>query len=234
MPEILITVRNKIPVLSGDIRSIVTENKDYTVRFSFDEEWGQGEKLVYFVRSSGYLYPPMQTVNNCAEVPEQHDAGLRARLLVGVQQGDIRTSTACEIPILASVVESIDEEAIKPPESFWEEIEEIVKTAVLSAESAKESEESARENAGKAANSAGEAALSAESAGKSAVSASASASSAAVSADRAEQVAVANGYVEFELDNKDGILYLVRTDNIVDEIDFELDENTGELEVIIE
>ena len=61
-----------------------------------------------------------------------------------------------------------------------------------------------------------------------------SAERAEIAADRAEQVAVANGYMEFELDNEDGILYLYRTDNIVDEIDFELDEETGELEVIIE
>ena len=59
------------------------------------------------------------------------------------------------------------------------------------------------------------------------------AESAAQSAERAEQAAVANGYMEFELSNEDGILYLVRTDNIVDDVDFELDENTGELEVII-
>lgn len=48
------------------------------------------------------------------------------------------------------------------------------------------------------------------------------ADSAAQSAERAEQIAVANGYADFYM--KDGRIYLVRTENIADKIDFELKE----------
>lgn len=48
------------------------------------------------------------------------------------------------------------------------------------------------------------------------------ADSAALSAERAEQVAVANGYADFYM--KNGRIYLVRTENIVDKVDFELRE----------
>lgn len=47
-----------------------------------------------------------------------------------------------------------------------------------------------------------------------------SAERAAESADRAEQVAVANGFAQFHMRN--GRIYLTRTTNIVDKVDFEL------------
>lgn len=50
-------------------------------------------------------------------------------------------------------------------------------------------------------------------------------------ADKAEQVATMNGYVDLDI-GEDGHLYLSRTDNIVDSVDFELNEN-GELEVML-
>lgn len=110
-------------------------------------------------------------------------------------------------------------------------------TAYLAAEKAKEEAGTSMSEAKQAqsgAESARDAAdTSAKNAADSERNASQSSESAAQSAERAEQAAVANGYMEFELSNEDGILYLVRTDNIVDDVDFELDENTGELEVII-
>lgn len=51
------------------------------------------------------------------------------------------------------------------------------------------------------------------------------------SADRAEQVAVANGYAAFEIQD-DGCLYLSRTANIADRVDFRLTDS-GNLEVIV-
>ncbi len=112
--------------------------------------------------------------------------------------------------------------------------EQIIAAAAYAADRAEKAASDAYLDAKSAANSKKSAETAAEKSVASSKSAASSASSAAKSADRAEQVAVANGYIEFELDNEDGILYLVRTDNIVDEIDFELNENTGELEVIIE
>lgn len=107
-----------------------------------------------------------------------------------------------------------------------EDAEKLAENSAESAASAQESATAAQESATAATN----AATSAIASANTAISAS---NSAKASADHAEQVAVKNGYVEFELSNEDGILYLYRTDNIVDEIDFILDENTGELEVEI-
>lgn len=54
---------------------------------------------------------------------------------------------------------------------------------------------------------------------------------AAASTDRAEQVATANGYAAMEI-GEDGCLYLIRTDNIVDLVDFSIND-AGELEVVV-
>lgn len=51
-------------------------------------------------------------------------------------------------------------------------------------------------------------------------------------ADRAEQAILANGYAEFAV-GEDGVLRLYRTANLVDKLDFALDEETGRLEAKI-
>lgn len=120
MPEILITVRDKLPVLSGDVKALVTDNSDYTVRFDFDEQWEDGAKTVYFVRSNGYVYEPVKTVNDTVSIPIQHDAGLMTRLLIGVQQGNIKTSRPCALAIYPSVADIIEDDAVQPDPSLWE------------------------------------------------------------------------------------------------------------------
>lgn len=122
MPEILITVRDKLPVLTGDIKAIVTDNSDYTVRFDFDEQWEDGTKTVYFVRSNGYVFPPVKTVDDTVSVPIQRDAGLMTRLLIGVQQGDIKTSRPCAVAIYPAVTDMIEDDAVQPEPSLWEDI----------------------------------------------------------------------------------------------------------------
>lgn len=120
MPEILITVRDKLPVLTGDVKALVTDNSDYTIRFTFDEQWEDGAKTVYFVRSNGYVYEPVKTVNDTVSIPIQHDAGLMTRLLIGVQQGNIKTSRPCALAIYPSVADIIEDDAVQPDTSLWE------------------------------------------------------------------------------------------------------------------
>lgn len=122
MPEILITVRDKLPVIAGDVKALVTDNSDYTVRFDFDEQWEDGAKTVYFVRSNGYVYEPVKTVNDTVSVPIQRDAGLMTRLLIGVQQGDIKTSRPCAVAIYPAVTDMIEDDAVQPEPSLWEDI----------------------------------------------------------------------------------------------------------------
>lgn len=84
---------------------------------------------------------------------------------------------------------------------------DIAKTAAETAVEAKNDAESARDDA------------------------AGSAEASAKSAERAEQAATANGYAAFEIQD-DGCLYLSRTANIVDKINFQLTD-TGNLEVIL-
>lgn len=269
MPEITIKIKDKRPILLGDVKSIVADNSDYTIRFTFDEQWDDKPKTVFFVRSNGYAFAPVLTVGDEVSVPIQSDVGTFSKLYVGVQQGDVKTSRACEIVLLPAITDCIEDHAVQPDPDMWEDIvRRLMETEYMrdEAKEAKEAAESARDDAAlsernsaasaqSASGSAGialesakraetaqsaveahknEAAQSAANAKTSETNAAESAEAAAQSADRAEQVAVANGYMEFELENEDGILYLVRTDNIVDEVDFELNEETGLLEVIIE
>lgn len=70
---------------------------------------------------------------------------------------------------------------------------------------------------------------SADNAAKDAESASESKETALEAANRAEQAMIKNGYAEFYIEN--GRLKLVRTTNIVDMLDFEI--NNGRLEALI-
>lgn len=62
--------------------------------------------------------------------------------------------------------------------------------------------------------------------------ASESASEAEHYADVAQQGAEASGYVYFDINDEDGEMYVTTVGHIGEDVDFEVDENTGELEVI--
>lgn len=122
MPEILIAVSNKIPVVVGDTKCIIADNSDYIVRFSFDGQWQDGEKTVYFVRDNGFAYPPVQTENDAVPVPRQESGGINKRLYIGVTQGESRTTRPAGINVLSSITDMIDDDAVQPDPSLWEDI----------------------------------------------------------------------------------------------------------------
>ena len=91
MPEIAITVNNKIP--TSAVRQIVCDNSDYTLRFAFDEQWDEGPKTVYFVlQGVGALSPAVTDGDACPLPPIRLSDGVSRQLAVGVQQGQIKTS----------------------------------------------------------------------------------------------------------------------------------------------
>ena len=120
MPEIIIAVQNKLPILAGTVQSIVAGNSDYTIRFLFDDQWEEGEKTVYFVRSNGYAYAPVKTVDGVVNVPVQSGVNLMSQLLVGVRQGDVKTSRPCGIAVYPAISDAIKDDAVQPKESLWE------------------------------------------------------------------------------------------------------------------
>lgn len=122
MPEILINVINKIPQLSGDVRQITADNTDYRIRFVFDDDWSEGEKTVFFVREGGFAYPFAITENDEADVPAVMGVHIRTSLFVGVQQGDVKTSRPCMIPVYHAITDMIDDSAVQPEPTMWEGI----------------------------------------------------------------------------------------------------------------
>lgn len=122
MPEILINVINKIPQLSGDVRQITADNADYTIRFVFDDDWNDGEKRVLFVRESGFAYPVGLTEKDTVAVPAVTGVRMRTALYIGVQQGVVKTSRPCMIPVYHAITDMIDDNAVQPDPSLWEDI----------------------------------------------------------------------------------------------------------------
>lgn len=118
MPEILIDIRDKIPTLIHPTE-IVTDNTDYTVRFTWDSEWETaGIKTVFFVSATGENMPVVMEGNTCA-VPMI--TAWRA-LYIGVQAGELHTTRPCAIRVAPSIARQIGDPVT--PEEFdkWTQI----------------------------------------------------------------------------------------------------------------
>ena len=122
MPEILISVTNKIPQLAGDVRQITSGNRDYRLRLIFDDDWEDGEKTVLFVRENGFVYPPVRTENDECVIPEVNGVPIREWLYIGVKQGEVHTSRPCGVTVYRSINDMIDDEAVQPDPSMWEDV----------------------------------------------------------------------------------------------------------------
>ncbi len=127
-------------------------------------------------------------------------------------------SSAIEIEIDRNPIQEDDVESSvewKSFDGYLEEAQEAAETASKAAEIAEDAIEAA------------------EAAKLSEENAKLSETNAAASAERAEQAAVKNGYATFRIDNKTGHVYLIRTTNIVDKINFRIDKKTGRMQAII-
>lgn len=98
MPEILITVRDKLPVVSGTDVYIEAERDDYTLRIDADSEW-DGGKEVYFVRSDTREQAVSEVIDDVCAVPVIKNVGRFSYLIIGIRQGLIRSSRICTIPL---------------------------------------------------------------------------------------------------------------------------------------
>ena len=97
MPNINITVAGKIATNMSPGVTIVCGNSDYTVTFSFDEEWSAYQvKTARFVytRDGQVQYDETVFTGNMAAVPVL--SGITA-VYVGVYAGDLRTTTPARI-----------------------------------------------------------------------------------------------------------------------------------------
>lgn len=122
MHEILIDIRDKTPVVVGECRAIVADNADYTIHFTFDDNWTSLSKTVMLVLSNGYAFAPIKTENNFITVPKIVVDKQLAYLFIGVRQGDVVTTRPCSIVIQESIAGKIKDDAVQPDPSMWEDV----------------------------------------------------------------------------------------------------------------
>jgi len=125
----------------------------------------------------------------------------------------------------------VDGDAPEAYETWLEILQTMTAETAANAQTATEAAESASADAGTAASAAAIAVENAISASESASAAHTAETNAEGWAELAQQVATDNGYAQMYIDD-DGALYLTRTTNIVDKLDFDLTSD-GELEVLI-
>lgn len=125
----------------------------------------------------------------------------------------------------------VDGDAPEAYETWLEILQTMTAETAANAQTATAAAESASADAGTAASAAEIAVENAISASESASAAHTAETNAEEWAELAQQVATDNGYAQMYIDD-DGTLYLARTTNIVDKLDFDLTSD-GELEVLI-
>jgi YD repeat-containing protein len=95
-----VTVANKVATYNRRDGEIVCGNKDYTIQFTFDEEWaGQGVKTARFISAQGYEDVVFE--GNEVAVPVIINS---FSVQVGVFAGDLQTTTPATIPCRKSIL----------------------------------------------------------------------------------------------------------------------------------
>lgn len=120
MPNIQITVQNKIAQLQGN-PDIVCGNSDYTVTFDFDAEWDAYTEKTMCVKFCRYgkkaKYEVLFTGDSCA-IPPVYDVD---HIDIGVYAGDIRTSTGAIVECRACITDGNPVHA-DPPQDIYNQL----------------------------------------------------------------------------------------------------------------
>lgn len=120
MPVLTITIRNKIATYTGDV-PYVCGNSDYTVIFTFDEEWDEyTQKTARFVYGSSYTDVLFEG-NEC-QFPVIERASMVA---VGVFAGNLRTSTGASVRACLSIRSGIGA-PVDPEPDVYDQIAETL------------------------------------------------------------------------------------------------------------
>lgn len=116
MPEILITVRDKIAQLAN--RSVVVcDNTDYVAVFDFDGEWdAYPTKTAQF--NFGGIHIPVVFDGTACPMPQVSEASV---LRIGVYAGDLHTTTSALVPCLPSIRGGEGAPA-DPPDDVYDQI----------------------------------------------------------------------------------------------------------------
>ncbi len=118
MPNINISVKNKIAEVTDKSPFIVCGNSDYTITFDLDEEWDE-----YIVRTARFIYNGNYTdvalIRNEVIVPVIQKA---AFVSVGLFAGDITTTTPAVIPCIKSITSETGTEITEPDPNLYEQL----------------------------------------------------------------------------------------------------------------
>lgn len=101
MPNILhVSVANKVATSTRRNGEIICGNSDYTIRFTFDDEW-----TAYATKTARFIwngqYKDVEFTGNTCAVPMLKNTDT---LLVGVYAGDLKTTTSAVIGCKKSIL----------------------------------------------------------------------------------------------------------------------------------
>lgn len=118
-------IKDKIITLDKDTlppEGVVGDNSDYIANFFFDEEWEGKEKTARFIGKTGYK-DVFLNQDSCNFPLEVLKGGL---VLVGVYAGDLESSTAARVPVLASILND-DGLPANPTPDVYAQLTEMIK-----------------------------------------------------------------------------------------------------------
>lgn len=121
MPEIVVTVKNKMAVGDGSV--IVCNNSDYVVRFALDSEWDALALRTMRIVYDSYSHTDIAFSGDTVALPAIVD---RTSIGIGLYSGDIHTSTCAMFDCERSVMGK-NSNAVAPPSSdVYNEIVEMI------------------------------------------------------------------------------------------------------------
>jgi len=162
MKEITISVRNKIPRVTSELKTLVADNTEYRLIFDFDEDWQEGEKTVILIIEGVEALAPVTTSEDAITMPAiRITDGSHHALLVGVEQGQIITTRPAVLTVYPSAKTAlmnalVDDERVQMTWLEWvnanmAQAAENVRTAQEVLAEAQSAAESAEQNAESAA-----------------------------------------------------------------------------------
>ena len=129
MPEIVVTVKNKMAVGDGSV--IVCNNSDYVVRFVLDSEWDALALRTMRIVYDSYTHTDIAFSGDTVALPTIID---RTSIGIGLYSGDIHTSTCAMFDCERSVMGK-NSNAVAPPSSdVYNEIVEMINDGRLKGE----------------------------------------------------------------------------------------------------
>lgn len=205
MREIKINVRERVPEIVGS-NEVIAYNSDYLIEFDFDEEWDTYDhKMVYFTDECGN-YKEAITTNDICTVPILTNS--RRRIYIGVQAGNLRTTAVCYVNIVDSIGDYIKQPTDPPSQEVLLQVLEVLNNLSADVIHSPAQGEVGQVLAVAEVNEAGKPVA-------------------------WETKDVLYGLALLDVDYKTGEVFLTRTDDMINELDMEIIDETGELEAII-